>query len=536
MRLTRRASVLSLAALLALPALAQASTPTSSTAPALQQGSTSFQPWLERHLTEVSADTPLRVAVRGTSVEAAAAAVAAAGLVEQQRWSLVDVVVGVGTAAQVEALRDQEGVLRVEGDQPLSFSLQTAHEATRSNEARATYTAPDGSVVDGTGVTIAVIDSGIDATHPMFQRGGKTTVVRNLKNVCGTTTFTTPSLNETCFRAVPGNDTDTTSAGGHGTHVAGIAAGVPVTTVSPAGKQLRGSASGATLVGLSVGAGLGLLDAQAAQNWVLEHQQNPCRPAAAQTASEVDADCPPIRVTNHSYGPAGDPEDGNSFDERAIAVQLQRALVKKGVVAVWAAGNSGGDGSVALTNPSGMDPTPGIVMVASYDDDQKGSRDHKLSGFSSRGKAGEPSTYPDLAAPGQRITSACRVYLTVCSTGFDPVDGGNYNTISGTSMAAPYVAGVVAQLFEADPSLTPAEVEDVLEDTAHKFTAGGAYEGDPLNTDDTTSFDKGHGLVDVLEALRLVSGGSTDTSGTTCTPRGKSGVCKVKGGGKPDKR
>jgi hypothetical protein len=85
-------------------------------------------------------------------------------------------------------------------------------------------------------------------------------------------------------------------------------------------------------------------------------------------------------------------------------------------------------------------------------------------------------------------------------------DNGNYQTISGTSMASPYIAGVVAQLFEADPALTPGEVEDILEDTAHKFTAGGAYETDPLNADDTTSFDKGHGLVDVLAALGAAQG------------------------------
>ncbi len=371
MRLTRRATVLSVAALLASPAIVHASAPTGVAAPTSgtsQQSGPAFQPWLEQHLTDVAVDTPVRVAVRGTSVDAAAEAVNAAGLVEQQRWALVDVVVGVGTAAQVEALRGQEGVLRVEGDTPLSYNLQTAHDATRSTEAQATYTLPDGGPVDGSGVTVAVIDSGIDGTHPMFQRDGKTTVVRNLKNACGTTTFTTPGLNETCFQQAPTNDTDTISAGGHGTHVAGIAAGVPVTTTAPAGTELRGSGSGANLVGLSVGVALGLLDAQAAQNWVLEHQQNPCRSAAEQTASDIDADCPPIRVTNHSYGPGTVPAGGHQFNENDIAVALQRALVEKGVVAVWAAGNSGGDGSIATTNPPAMDPTPGILMVASYDD------------------------------------------------------------------------------------------------------------------------------------------------------------------------
>ena len=507
MRLTRRATTLSVAALLVTPALAYAATPTA----APQRGASTeqtgpvFQEWLDGHLAGLAADASLRVAVQGTSVEAAEAAVTAAGMAVQQRWALVDTVVAIGTAGQVESLRTAPDVRRVEGDMPLAYNLQTSHAATRSDEAYATYTAPDGSTVDGTGVTIAVIDSGIDGTHPMFTKDGATTVVRNLKNACGTTSFTTPQLNDTCFRQVPTNDTDTISAGGHGTHVAGIAAGVPVTTTSPAGTELRGSGSDAKLVGLSVGVALGLLDSQAAQYWVLEHQQNPCRSAAEQTQNEIDPACPPIRVTNHSYGPAQTASGGNRFDPNALAVQIQRQLLEKGVVAVWAAGNSGGDGSIATTNPTAMDPSPGVVMVASYDDGQSGNPDNALSSFSSRGKLGDHGTYPDLAAPGDKITSACRVYLAVCK-GNPSFDGGNYQTISGTSMASPYVAGVVAQLLEANPALTPAEVEDILEDTAHKFTAGGAYEADPLNPDDTTSFDKGHGLVDVLAAVGRVQG------------------------------
>ena len=533
MRLTRQAAVLSVTALLLSPALASASSPVGVLLPSDETVSGSaarFDPWLEQHLTAVAADAPLRVMVRGTSTDTAAAAVQAAGLAVQQRWELVDVVVGLGTPAQVDALRADPGVVYVEGDQPLEFHLQTAHEATRSNEALAAYSDAAGARIDGAGVSIAVIDSGVDATHPFFQQDGASKVVVNRKNACGIVLLS--SLDEQCFQPVPvADDTDTVSAGGHGTHVAGIAAGSEVTTTLPAGKQLRGSAPGAKLVSLSVGAGLSLLDAASAQNWVLEHQQNPCRSAAEQTVDEVDADCPPIRVTNHSYGPAANRSGGNSFNPETAAVRIQRALVDKGVVAVWSAGNSGGDGSLAFTNPTAMDPTPGILMVASYNDAGTGNRDNVLSTFSSRGKIGEPGTYPDVSAPGDKITSACRAYLAVCSTGRDPIDGGNYNTISGTSMAAPYVAGVVAQLVQASPSLTPGDVENVIEDSAHKFTAGGGYETDPTNTDATTSFDKGHGLVDVFAAIGLVSGTQTATAEPTCTPRGKSGVCNGKGKG-----
>ena len=65
-------------------------------------------------------------------------------------------------------------------------------------------------------------------------------------------------------------------------------------------------------------------------------------------------------------------------------------------------------------------------------------------------------------------------------------------------MAAPHIAGIVAQLFQANPAATPAQVEAALKSTAYKFTDGAAYEAGPLGT---TSYDKGYGLVDVVAAV-----------------------------------
>jgi serine protease AprX len=170
------------------------------------------------------------------------------------------------------------------------------------------------------------------------------------------------------------------------------------------------------------------------------------------------------------------------------------------VVTVWAAGNDGGDGSVSLTNPPGQDPTGGILSVASYYDQDTGTREGTVSDYSSRGLRSDTSTWPDISAPGENITSSCRLYLAICSTGLDPRNGpgaldiGTFNTISGTSMAAPHIAGIVAQLFQADPTATPAEIEAALKTSAHKYTDGAAYVGG-------TSYDKGYGLVDVVAAV-----------------------------------
>jgi serine protease AprX len=76
--------------------------------------------------------------------------------------------------------------------------------------------------------------------------------------------------------------------------------------------------------------------------------------------------------------------------------------------------------------------------------------------------------------------------------------------MSGTSMAAPHVTGIIAQMYQVDPTLTPARVENVLEDTAWKSFGTGQYEADPFNGNGTTSYDRGHGLVDALAAIQAL--------------------------------
>ncbi|HEX4980616.1 MAG TPA: S8 family serine peptidase [Ilumatobacteraceae bacterium] len=191
-----------------------------------------------------------------------------------------------------------------------------------------------------------------------------------------------------------------------------------------------------------------------------------------------------------------------------VSISTGAVLLIDGVVTVWAAGNDGGDGSASMTNPPGQDPTGGILSVASYFDQGTGTRDGSVSEFSSRGLATDPSTWPDLSAPGEDIESACRPYLVICSTGMAPNNGpgpldiGTFNTISGTSMAAPHIAGIVAQLFQADPTATPAEIEAALKSTTYHYTDGSPYTSVGGYS---TSFDKGTGLVDVVAAVAALT-------------------------------
>ncbi len=482
------ASAASVLAISTLAAAAASTAPASAADPAAPANVSDF---LAAQLGSVSGGTS--VMVHATSITAARQAVSAAGMTKKGEFSAIGVVVARATEGQIQAVRSAPGVTYVEGGaQPIEFfshePAETSNIATRGAEAASTLTGADGSPLTGRGVSVAVIDSGVDPTHPyLTEADGSSAVVANLKALC-------EPLTETCsVQRLPRLvDTDTLSAGGHGTHVSGIVAGRP-TTLSDGG-ALQGAAPGAKLVSISTGAGIVILGADSALNWVLENHAAPCG------AGVPAATCPPIKVTNNSYGPTG----GGAFDPESATVKLQRALAAEGVVTVWAAGNDGGDGSASLTNPPGQDPTGGILSVASYFDQDTGTRSGVVSDYSSRGLSSDASTWPDLSAPGENITSSCRVYLAICSTGLDARNGpglldvGTFNTISGTSMAAPHVAGIVAQLFQATPSATPADIERALKVSAHKFTDGAAYTAGPLGT---TSYDKGYGLVDVVAAV-----------------------------------
>jgi serine protease AprX len=454
--------------------------PTTS-ADALPLPKANISDFLAKQLRTIDLGERTTVLVHGTSLGAADRAVKAAGLTRTMSFDEIGVVVARGTAAQIAIARVQPGVTYVEGNQPIELTQYTSHTATRGTEAMETLTGADGNALTGTGVSVAVIDSGVDPTHPFLtDEDGTSAVVSNNKTVCDPLEAFCQVVN------LPNTvDTDTLAVGGHGTHVSGIVAGRR-TTLSD-GRTLHGAAPGAKLVSLSTGAALFIIGADAALNWVLENHEAPCGEGVPA------AECPPIKVTNNSYGPSG----GGEFEPESATVKLQRALAAEGVVTVWAAGNDGGDGTESLTNPPGQDPTGGILSVASYNDLETGTREGEVSEFSSRGLESDPSTWPDVSAPGDTITSSCRLYLPICSTGLDFVDGGDYNTISGTSMAAPHIAGIVAQLFQKSPGATPAQIEDALTSTAHKYSFGAPYVGG-------SSYDKGHGLVDVVAAANAL--------------------------------
>ncbi len=279
--------------------------------------------------------------------------------------------------------------------------------------------------IDGYGVTIAVVDSGVDAGHPDLDYREKT--IMNLKS----------DMDGTYTEA---ENTDTSS--GHGTHVSGTIAG----NGDASGGSRRGVAPGANLIGISTGEAVAILNALGALEWVYDHSRPNANPYN-------------IRGVSNSWGSSGSYEPDNAIN------QVTRKLVHDNNVAVvFAAGNAGGDGSDVATNPYSLEP--GVISVAAMERDGSG-----VASFSSRGASNDNFTWPDIGAPGVQIwaTEARKTMITAMRKQ-DPEDAmdGYYMSISGTSMATPHISGLVALLFQAAPSLKSSELhDDYLDDGAY---------------------------------------------------------------------
>lgn len=412
----------------------------------------------------------------------------------------------IGGADAFLALTTHPTVRYIEQDVPLRYFGETAVWASRARVAQepvagGPYYDRDGNVLDGAGISIAVIDSGVDGTHPDFE--GR--VSHSFKFVCSTPGLIATSTDQ-CFGEFlvgddavspmvdlgPGANSDV--FGGHGTHVAGIAAGsgaastgsyLSETATPNVQGTYTGVAPGANIVAYSIGDGVGVGSAVNAYAHLIEN---------------YDDINPPVRVTNNSYGTGGGPANPGGMLAAAA-----RALTAKGVVIAFAAGNDGGDGTTIQTSPTCNDATPGVICVASQDDQNTGDASAALSGFSSRGLADDATTHPDIAATGSNYTASCTQVLqpsqAVCSTGLETSWQPRYGTISGTSMATPHVAGAVALILQARPELSAAQVEKLLQDTARKNGNLLQYIDDPQNPGNTTHFGWGAGMLDVQAAL-----------------------------------
>ena len=313
-----------------------------------------------------------------------------------------------GTSTQIAALLSLPGLRSAYHNRQLSYFLNQSVPLIGADRVW------NELGITGKGVTVAVIDTGIDATHPDLPYGDK--VIQNVKIV--------PDLFGTGAIVVEGiPNTDTTS--GHGTHVSSIAAG---TGAALAGKY-RGVAIGANLVGVGAGELLFVLSALEGFDWVLQNR--------GQYG---------IRVISNSWGTTG------SFSADDPINVASQAAHDAGLVVVFAAGNAGP--TTDTLNPYCV--APWVICVAA------GAKDGTtLADFSSRGIPGDALYHPTITAPGVNIAAARATTGIVINTFFavDLVRLGTeaawYAVASGTSMATPHVSGTAALMLEANPGLTP---------------------------------------------------------------------------------
>jgi subtilisin family serine protease len=349
---------------------------------------------------------------------------------------------GIAVYAPRERIADIEKLPGVKAVHPLRLKTPGLANSVPFVSAPQFWAGLPGST--GAGVTIGIIDTGVDYLHMDF--GGQ--AFPNAK-VVGGYDFAGDDYNG---QNTPVPDPDPMDAHGHGTHVAGIAAGYGVksdgTTFSgpydatvPFGSMrvAPGVAPGAQIYALRVFGrdGSSALIVEAI-DWALD-------PNADEDFSDH------LDVINMSLGSLfGDPSDPD------LAASNNAASL--GMIVVASAGNSG-DTYYVTGSPGGAQRA---ISVASCLDDSSAATADKMSSFSSRGPAlGGSMLKPDISAPGQSIVSAS--YGT----------GTGSTAKNGTSMAAPHVAGAMALLLDIHPDWTVEELKALLMNTAsHDLFAG----------------------------------------------------------------
>lgn len=344
--------------------------------------------------------------------------------------------------------------------------------------------------LDGTGIGVAVIDSGV-YNHDDLQTsdGTASRIVYSESFVAG--------------------DSTTNDAYGHGSHVAGIVAGNGHDSQSGYSRQFLGLAPNANIINLRV------LDGNGAGS---DSQVIAAIERAIQLQSTYN-----IRVINLSLGR----QVFETYAQDPLC-QAVEAAWQAGIVVVVAAGNNGrdntfGNNGYATIGAPGNDPY--VITVGATKTNGTSTRlDDYVASYSSKGPTLlDHVVKPDLVAPGNRLVSleAPGSTLAVNFPSFSVAGQGGitgqYLQLSGTSMATPVVAGAAALMIQNDPTLTPDTVKARMMKTAWKGYPSNSWAYDFWGTGYLSQYDVftiGAGYLDVDAVL-----GNTDVAtGSAASP------------------
>ncbi|MBI4494225.1 MAG: S8 family serine peptidase [Chloroflexi bacterium] len=343
-----------------------------------------------------------------------------------------------GPAEQVRAAASGPNVRAVRSNAPLEYYLDQSVPAIGANRVWVDLG------FTGRQVGVVVVDSGIDTRHDDLPMGSK--VVQNVD-----LRVAPPDAPGTSGLLLVADNVADSDTSGHGTHVASTLAG----TGSASEGRYVGVARNANLVGVGGGENLSTFSVLGAFDWVLDNQERLS-----------------LRVVNNSWGSVG------AFDPDAPINIATRALHDAGITVVFAAGNGG----PTQNTLNAFSVAPWVIGVAAA------KNDRSLADFSSRGIKGDPLYHPAITAPGVQITAA-RDPSSFIGAIVSPRSTDSYMAMSGTSLAAPHVAGVVALMLEANDRLDPDEVKALLVRAADLIPGYDEYE-------------VGAGFLNAFEAVR----------------------------------
>ncbi|MGB0265422.1 MAG: S8 family peptidase [Candidatus Poseidoniaceae archaeon] len=268
---------------------------------------------------------------------------------------------------------------------------------------------------DGSGVTVAIIDTGIDGNHSGLDDQDDDPTTYDPKIIAFYDAVNNPSLTN-------GTEIFPYDDQGHGTHCAGTTAGTGAPTY-----EHPGMAPQANLVGVKVldeGGSGSFATVMAGMQWTVDHRY------------EFN-----IRAASMSLGGPGLIEWTTSEEDSVN--RYANEMVRAGVAMFIAAGNTAGPGTIG---------TPGsaedVITVGALD------KDTSIASYSSEGPTEEGRVKPNIAFVGSDVMSA------------EANSGDGYVGFSGTSMATPGAAGVAALMYQANPDLSPFDIRNIMQETA----------------------------------------------------------------------
>ena len=270
----------------------------------------------------------------------------------------------------------------------------------------------NGKELTGSGVKIAIVDTGI-YPHPDLS-GRITDFVDFINN-----------------RTTPYDDN------GHGTHCAGDAASASIKYTGPAPK--------ANLVGVKVldRTGSGSLETiMRGVDWCIQYNEQ-------NSADKIDIISMSLGSTPRTY----------RLENQDPMVKIVESAWQSGIVVCVAAGNEGPDRST-IASPGISDR---VITVGAFDDKDTLQRtDDDVASFSSRGPTIYNVKKPDILAPGVDIVSLRSPNSYLDRAQKNSRVESNYFALSGTSMATPICAGIVALIKESNPQLRPDDIKNLL--------------------------------------------------------------------------